>query len=79
MEKRKLDFLKNILNALEVTEVRQVNEKNILLNFTDDIRLYIDATGAGIDFSLEAGTNKGDEIVTEIEAMMGDAQTKEKP
>lgn len=67
MEESKLEFLKNILNTLEVTEIRYINQKSVLLNFAGGIRIYIDAISTGIDFSLEALTDEANEIIDDIE------------
>jgi len=68
LEESKLEFLKNILNTLEVTEIRYINQKSVLLNFSGGIRIYIDAIPTGIDFSLEALTDEANEIIDDIEA-----------
>lgn len=68
MEKEKLILLKNLLNKLEVVEVSYISEKTVLLNFAGDVRLYIDSTTSGIDFSLEAKTAEAVETIHQIDS-----------
>ena len=67
MDQKKLNFLKNILNELKVTDIQLISERTVLLNFSHDIVLYIDALPSGVDFSLEARTYEAEEIIDRIQ------------
>ena len=66
MEENQLALLRKIFNQLEIREIKQINERSVLLSFEKDIRLYIDSTASGIDFSLEAMTLEADGFLEKI-------------
>lgn len=69
MEQDKLLLLKKIFNQLKVHEIKQINERSVILSFEKDIIMYIDAASSGIDFSIEARTHAAVKILEDIEAI----------
>lgn len=67
MEIEKLDILKELFNRLDVTGIKQINERSVALSFDKDIVLYIDAVPSGLDFSLETRTHEAISFFEKIE------------
>lgn len=68
MEEERLEFIKKLFNATEIVEIRTVNSKSILIELSTGVRVYIDSTQAGLDFSVTAKTLEAEQFLDELES-----------
>jgi hypothetical protein len=68
MEERILSILMKLINTVELDKIESMrDDKTILFHFAVGIRLFIDSTSEGIDFSLTAQTLEAEKIIDDIE------------
>ena len=67
MNDHQIVLLKNLFNNHNITEIESITDNTVIFDFTGDIRLFIDSTSSGIDFSLQAMTDKAKNLIEDLE------------
>ena len=65
-DKQKI-VMKNLFNRLELIEIKLMDEKTVIFDFKEEVRLFIDSGSSGIDFSMTAMSDKAVKVIESLE------------
>ncbi|MGN7437953.1 MAG: hypothetical protein ACTHOO_04845 [Alcanivorax sp.] len=67
MNEQQITLLKNLFNNYKIEKIEPISDNTVVFDFTDDIRLFIDSTSSGVDFSLQAMTDNAKNLIEDLE------------
>ncbi len=66
MNDQQITLLKKLFNNYKIKKIEPITDNTIAFYFDGDIRLFIDSTSSGIDFSLQAMTYKAKNLIEDL-------------